>query len=62
MVTALPTITVSALYVLYDACRRSRRRAEEQARTRREAPEPAPDPTDPLLDRRLTILTFTMRR
>jgi hypothetical protein len=60
MVTALPTITVSALYVLYDACRRSRRHAEERARARRAAP--APDPTDPLLDRRLTILTFTMRR
>ncbi len=55
MVTAFPALTVSALYVFWDACRRERRRREQ---LQRQDSSPADEPGRDDLHRRLTILTY----
>jgi hypothetical protein len=51
MATALPTMAVSLVYILWDACRRA---------LKRQAPPPPPQPTqaDEHLEQRLVSLTF----
>ncbi len=51
MATAIPTVAVSLVYVLWDACRRTRRRTA--------SPRPAPEPPggDQRVERRLDCLT-----
>jgi hypothetical protein len=55
IIAAFPTVTLSLVYVLWDACRRSRRRATRPPR----AAEP---PTgDEHLEHRLDCLTLVMK-
>ena len=70
MTTALPTLTLSAIYVLYDACRRERRR-RQQLRVERAIPAmptwhefvvPPPDEGDVGVESRLTVFTYLTRR
>lgn len=72
MMTALPAVTVSAIYLLWSACRRERLRRARLLRERvaymlwvaAHDGEIRPDEDDPAdgLERRLTTYTFLDRR